>query len=76
MVRPDSIAPNDVQILMPLVSELTARDSLLADPWLGSLADTGCRLCGQGGSAWFRSVKGGSVSVYSLLSAAGGIDGN
>jgi hypothetical protein len=51
MVRPDSIAPNEVKILMPLVSELTARDSLLADPWLGSLADTGCRLCGQGGSA-------------------------
>ncbi len=24
MVRPDSIAPNDVQILMPLVSGLTA----------------------------------------------------
>ena len=26
MVRPDSIAENDVQILMPLVSELTARE--------------------------------------------------
>jgi hypothetical protein len=27
MVRPDSIAPNEVQILMPLVSGLTARET-------------------------------------------------
>ena len=39
MVRLDTIAPNDVQILMQLVSGLTARDSLLADPWFGGLAD-------------------------------------
>ena len=28
MVRRDSIAPNEVQILMPLVSALTARDAI------------------------------------------------
>jgi hypothetical protein len=39
MVRPDSIAPNEVQILMPLVSGLTARESF-GRPVVGEVSRT------------------------------------